>query len=236
MFKGQRWLALRRGLDVLVVLAASPVLLPLGCLAMAAVFLEDRQSPLIKLARAGRGGDPISVTKIRSMRVAKPEDEGAAVTSGTDDRITRTGRALRSWRLDEIPQVWQVLTGQMALIGPRPEDPRFVDLEDTGWQKALRARPAIAGLTQILASPWEEANLNGADAEAVYANVAVPAKVAVDAWYAENASPALDWAIVTSLADHFLRGATTTRAHRLAAAAVPEAALFLEPAVQAATP
>lgn len=228
MFKGQRWLELRRGLDVLVVLAASPVLIPLGTLAMAAVFLEDRNYPLIKLTRSGRGGSPIEVTKIRSMRVADPANGGAAVTSGTDGRITRTGRILRSWRLDEIPQVWQVLTGEMALIGPRPEDPKFVDLTHPSWQTALHARPAIAGLTQILAAPWEKAHLNGPDAEAVYANVAVPAKVAVDAWYVENASPSIDWAIVTSLANHFLFGATKTVAHRLATESVPETALFVE--------
>lgn len=196
---------------------------------MAAVFIEDRESPLISLQRVGHRGKPLSVTKIRSMRPADPAATGSAVTTREDNRVTKVGAILRRWRLDEIPQVWLVLTGEMALIGPRPEDPKFVDINDPSWQRALAARPAIAGFTQILASPWEDANLDGASAETTYAQVALPAKLATDGWYVDNASPRIDWAIVTSLADHFLRGASVTKVHTIAAAAVPEATLFLEP-------
>lgn len=227
--RGRRWLRVRRILDALVVFAAAPVLAPICAIAMAAVFAEDRRNPLVRLTRVGRDGSTFRVTKIRSMRVSATSHVagGAAVTAGVDPRITRVGEKLRSWRLDEIPQVWSVVTGDMALIGPRPEDPRFVDLENEQWQTALAARPAIAGLTQVLAAPWEEANLIGHSAEQTYEEVAVPAKLAIDAWYVENASPRLDWAVITSLADHFLRRSSHTTAHELVEQNVPAAHVFL---------
>ncbi len=157
---------------------------------------------------------------------------GASITSSGDSRITRVGALLRHMRLDEIPQVYDVLAGRMALIGPRPEDPRFVD-DSEEWQRALAARPGIAGVTQVIASDWERRNLDGEDAEQKYRQIAMPAKVLVDGWYVENASPRLDGAVLVSLAMQFLGGSSTTPVHRTVTRAVPGAeALFTDPVLQ----
>lgn len=219
----ERWLRVRHIFDALVVLIASPVLGIIAAIAMAAVLIEDRHNPLIRLRRVGRGGAPMDVTKIRSMRVGG----GAAITSSDDGRITRTGRRLRSFRIDEIPQVIQVFTGEMALIGPRPESPEFVDLEDPAWKAVLSARPAIAGMTQVIAGPWEAEHLDGVHAEALYREVALPAKLAIDRWYVENASPIVDLKIVVSVFGMLVLGSDTTPVHKLAAKHLPAAVELL---------
>jgi len=193
-------------IDAAVVILASPILVPLAGLAMLAVVIEDRGSPIIRLARVGRFGDRMMVTKIRSMRQGK----GAAITASNDDRITWTGKHLRSLRLDEIPQTLQVLTGDMALIGPRPESPNFVDVDDPQWQSVLQARPAIAGMTQVIAGTWEATELDVDDPETKYREVAVPAKLAIDRWYVENASPMLDLKIVAAVSQAPTRRSCTT--------------------------
>lgn len=220
--RGLRWLALRRVIDSLVVLLASPVLVVVGAAASLAVFLEDRAAPLIRLARVGRHGEEMDVTKIRSMRVGG----GSAITSSDDDRITRVGAMIRSLRIDEIPQVVQVLSGDMALIGPRPESPAFVDLNDQRWQVVLQARPAIAGMTQVIAGAWEATELDPIDPTTHYRQVALPAKLAIDQWYVENASPLVDLKVIASVFSMLVLGNDATPVHDIADAAIPEAKVF----------
>ena len=223
--RGLRWLALRRVIDSLVVLLASPVLIAVGAVASLAVFLEDRAGPLIRLTRVGRHGTDIDVTKIRSMRVGG----GSEITSSDDDRITRVGGLIRSLRIDEIPQVVQVLNGDMALIGPRPESPAFVDLDDERWQAVLAARPAIAGMTQVIAGAWEATELDPVDTAGHYRNVALPAKLAIDQWYVENASPLVDLKVIASVFSMLVLGKDSTPVHAIAEAAIPEARVFQAP-------
>lgn len=225
--RGLRYLRARRVLDIIVTVTALPFLVPLAAAAMVVVTISDRHAPLIGLRRVGRDGRDLTVQKIRTMRPAAP-GSGDAITSSSDDRVTAIGQILRRWRLDELPQLLHVLSGDMSLIGPRPEDPKFVDLNSPDWHTTLQARPAIAGLTQVIASGWEATELDVADASTKYAEVAVPAKVALDAWYVDNACLSLDWKVVRSLAAMFLRGATWTVVHDIAASAVPEAAPLLE--------
>lgn len=192
---------------------------------MAAVVLEDRGSPIIRLARVGRFGERMMVTKIRSMR----QGTGAEITASDDDRVTRTGKRLRSLRLDEIPQTLQVLTGEMALIGPRPESPKFVDVGDERWKGVLQARPAIAGMTQVIAGTWEATELDVADPETKYRDVALPAKLAIDQWYVENASPMLDAKIVASVFQMLVTGAEHTMLHDIVRQEIPESVALMLP-------
>lgn len=218
------WLSARRVIDLAVSLVASVPLAFLGSLSCLAVFIEDRNRPWVQLERVGVDGASFDLIKIRSMRVAHG---GAAITGAQDARITRSGRVLRKVRMDEIPQLLHVITGKMSLIGPRPEDPRFVDLSDDRWQAVLQARPGIAGMTQVLASLWEAEHLNGVTSEETYRELAVPAKLAIDEWYVRNASPLLDLKVVISIAQIML-GAEWTPIHSLANASIPEAQLFLK--------
>jgi lipopolysaccharide/colanic/teichoic acid biosynthesis glycosyltransferase len=224
--RGQRpWLRMRRWIDGGLVLVLSPLLIPLGMVAALAVFVGDRHAPTISFQRIGRGGGSLNVTKIRSMRPA--DDSGPKITGSEDNRITPVGALLRKLRIDELPQLLAVLRGEMAIIGPRPEDPAFVDLDDDGWREVLSARPGIAGLAQVIAGEWEETELTGDDPAALYRQVAVPAKVAIDRYYARHASPSLDWLVVRSLFEQFILGAVETSAHRLVADQIPEARALL---------
>jgi lipopolysaccharide/colanic/teichoic acid biosynthesis glycosyltransferase len=108
----------------------------------------------------------------------------------------------------------------MALLGPRPETPPFVDLHDPRWQAVLRARPGIAGPTQVIVHGWE-AGLPAAS-EDVYREVLLPVKLAIDAWYLEHASPALDLRVVVALGQSMF-GRHRTVLHARVEAAVPSA-------------
>jgi lipopolysaccharide/colanic/teichoic acid biosynthesis glycosyltransferase len=141
-------------------------------------------------ARIGRGGATFTLWKLRTMRWS-PGAIGPAITGGNDRRITRLGAVLRRTRLDELPQLWNVVRGEMRLVGPRPEDPRFVDLDDPGVAELLELRPGITGLAQ-LAFANEATALGDRDPEATYRQVVVPRKLLVDRAYLRHRSAALD--------------------------------------------
>lgn len=133
---------------------ASPVLLATACL----VAATSPGPVLFRQQRAGLGGRPFTLLKLRTMKVAP---EGSQLTASGDARITPVGRWLRRFKLDEIPQLWNVARGDMSLVGPRPEVPRYVD-ESPLWRQVLAARP---GLTDPVA-------LRLRDEEALLASVA----------------------------------------------------------------
>ncbi len=133
-------LGLSRGVEVAFALAglaaASPILL-------AASLLVAATSPgpvLFRQQRVGRNGRPFTLAKLRTMRVAP---EGSQLTASGDLRVTGVGRWLRRLKLDELPQLWSVVRGDMSLVGPRPEVPRYVDAADPLWRAVLAARPGL---------------------------------------------------------------------------------------------
>jgi len=223
------WLRRRRVIDAVAVVLSAPITIPVAAVTMCAVAVVDRAIPLIRLERIGRGGELLRLVKIRTMMLASDGSQGAAITASKDHRVTRIGSVLRSTRLDELPQLASVLTGRLALIGPRPETSVFVDMDNPLWQAALSVRPGIAGITQVIASPWEASQLNGDDPVGLYRDVAVPAKVALDAWYAHHASPKLDLQVCVSLVQMMVGNNTWTPIHKLVDAQVPAARPLLEP-------
>lgn len=197
-----RWLLFRtRWLDrpaavILVVLLAVPMIV-----IAAVIRMTDGGPILVRLERVGRGGRTFALIKFRTMHQAKGAltAGGSPLTAGTDPRVTSIGQRLRSQRLDELPQLFNVLRGDMALLGPRPEVAEYVDALDPRWQKVLEARPGIAGPTQLLAREWEENLPFGETGLAYYRDVLLPAKLAVDSWYLRRASIAIDARTVLAL-------------------------------------
>ena len=114
--------------------------LPLLAVAGVAVAASSAGPVLFRQERVGRHGKRFWLYKLRTMRLAS---EGPLVTVAGDDRITPIGRFLRRCKLDELPQLWNVVRGDMSLVGPRPEVPRYVDVENPLWQRILRVRPGI---------------------------------------------------------------------------------------------
>ena len=151
------------------------------------ILLREGRPVLFAQERVGRNGRRFRILKFRTMAVAQaPSPE---ITAGeTDHRITATGRFLRRRRLDEFPQLFNVLVGHMSLVGPRPEVPNYVDLEDPRWKGDLSVRPGITGPDSV-AFRNEGVELAAArDADHHYREVILPEKLKVQMQYAEERS------------------------------------------------
>jgi lipopolysaccharide/colanic/teichoic acid biosynthesis glycosyltransferase len=177
----------QRVAGLVLAILTGPLLLALGL----AIRLDTPGPILYRAERMGAAGRPFRCLKLRTM-LAFRADEGPGITQGRDTRVTRMGRVLRRFRLDELPQLWNVVGGQMRLVGPRPEDPRYVDLDLPLHREVFTAKPGIAGLTQLVYHD-EGRLLDGSmDPEAHYREVILPSKVAIDAAYLRHRSTKLD--------------------------------------------
>jgi len=143
--------AVRRALDVLAASVALLLATPVLGLCALAIKLDSPGPVLFRQERVGRGGRPFRVVKLRSM-CQHAETSGPRLAERGDLRVTRVGRLLRATRLDEVPQLWNVLVGDMSLVGPRPERPEFVDslcLRYPYFRLRSAIRPGITGWAQI---------------------------------------------------------------------------------------
>jgi len=194
--------ALRRLLDVTVAGMLLLVLAPLlGVLALL-VRATSTGPALFRQIRVGRNGQPFVLLKLRTMRTDAP---GAVITSGGDPRITGLGAWLRRTKLDELPQLWNVLRGDMSLVGPRPEVPDYVALYTAAQRAVLRARP---GLTDPASLAWtdEAATLaTFADPHRAYADVVLPQKLELSLSYLERRTVWSDLAVVMRTVVHVAR-------------------------------
>jgi lipopolysaccharide/colanic/teichoic acid biosynthesis glycosyltransferase len=182
-------------LTALVIAVASGPLLAV----LALVIRLDSPGPAFFLAeRVGEGGRRFRLLKLRTMRDGAAT-AGPRLSLHRDARVTRIGRLLRRYRIDELPQVWNVVRGEMLLVGPRPEDPRFVDLADPLHRRVFLAKPGITGITQLAYSSEAEL-LDAADPERQYRETILPAKLALDARYLARRSATLDlWILAQTL-------------------------------------
>lgn len=173
------------GLGLLVL---SPLLL-----AVAAWIKLDSPGPVMfRQERVGRFGRTFRIHKFRTMRVDAPS-LGPQITVGADPRITRSGRFLRASKLDELPQLWDVLRGAMSLVGPRPEVPRYVAMYPAALRElVLSVRPGITDPASLSFRDESELLARAADPEREYVDVVMPMKLRLAADYVRNASLAGD--------------------------------------------
>jgi lipopolysaccharide/colanic/teichoic acid biosynthesis glycosyltransferase len=179
--------------DVAVSSLLLVLLLPLVLLVAAAVKLTSRGPVFFRCARVGLLGDELYMLKFRKMRDGVA---GPALTTKDDARFTRLGRFLARSKLDEIPQLWNVLKGEMSLVGPRPEDPGFVAARAADYARILTVRPGITGLCQ-LAFAKESELLRSEDSVDAYVAWLLPKKIELDLLYVRRRSVALDLRILT---------------------------------------
>jgi len=172
--------ALNRALDVAGSALGLALASPFLAIAAIAIVLEDRGPAIYRQRRVGHDGREFDLLKLRTMIVgAETQGAGWAVNKG-DPRITRVGRVLRRISLDELPQLWNVLRGEMSLIGPRPTLAYQVERYTPRQRRRLEVRPGVTGWAQIHGRarlPWDE-------------------RIELDVWYVEHRSPWLDLKIL----------------------------------------
>jgi lipopolysaccharide/colanic/teichoic acid biosynthesis glycosyltransferase len=151
--EGRRfYYVMKRLLDVILSGLSMLVLLPVGCACALAVLLTSRGPVIYKAQRMGKNGRPFPLYKFRSMIVGAPDwrnSDGSAFTSDRDPRVTPVGRFLRQTSLDELPQLWNVLRGDMSLVGPRPDQVDQIRYYTEAEKVKLAVKPGITGLAQI---------------------------------------------------------------------------------------
>jgi lipopolysaccharide/colanic/teichoic acid biosynthesis glycosyltransferase len=180
----------RRAFDVIVAAVARAAASPFMLVAVLAIRLESRGSAIYRQRRVGRNGRPFDVIKLRTMVTgAEGMGAGLAISEG-DTRITRVGRLLRRTSLDEVPNLVNVLRGDMSIIGPRPTVPVQVDRYTARQRGRLAIKPGITGWAQIHGRtelPWDE-------------------RIELDLWYIEHRSWRLDLRILWRTARMVLGG------------------------------
>jgi lipopolysaccharide/colanic/teichoic acid biosynthesis glycosyltransferase len=174
-----------RLLDIAGALAALFLLAPLFAIAALLILVANGRPILFRQNRIGKNGEPFVILKFRTMREGSG---GLAITTPADRRVTRVGAWLRTLKIDELPQLLNVLRGEMGLIGPRPEVPEYVALHDDTWRRVLEVPPGITDLAS-LAFRNEEAMLGPvADPDAYYRSVILPEKLRLNLHYQQSRS------------------------------------------------
>lgn len=166
---------------------ASPVLVPVVIL----IWLQDYHSPFYVALRVGRGGRPFNMVKLRSM-IASADKSGVDSTSAADSRITPVGQFLRRYKLDELSQLWNVLIGDMSLVGPRPNVKRETDLYTDVERRLLSVKPGITDIASIVFADEGDILKDKADPDIAYNRLIRPWKSRLGLFYIEHHSMVLD--------------------------------------------
>jgi lipopolysaccharide/colanic/teichoic acid biosynthesis glycosyltransferase len=175
---------IKRAIDLVVAGLALALLAPLFAVIAALIVLDSPGPVFYRAERVGFRGRPLRMLKFRKMH---DDATGGPLTVADDERLTRVGAWLLRTKLDELPQLWHVLRGDMSLVGPRPESPDFVDRFDTDYRLILRVRPGITGSTQV-AFARECRILDPLDPGGHYVKALLPQKVLLDRRYASRPS------------------------------------------------
>ena len=189
---GRIGLTAKRLVDIVASAVLLALLIPVILVVAVAIKVDSRGSVLYRCRRIGLGGRDFPMLKFRKMHDGA---SGLPLTLSSDARLTRVGRFLARTKLDEIPQLWNVLRGEMSLVGPRPEDPSFVELLATEYRTILTVRPGITGLSQ-LAFAREGEILDRDDRMTDYVTRLLPQKARLDAMYALHPSFRMDLRIL----------------------------------------
>ena len=176
-----------RLLDIILSAAALLVLSPFFLLFVLLIKLTSPGPVFFRQHRVGWKRREFSLIKFRSMRM-RAENEGPAVTAGGDSRITKVGKFLRRTKLDELPELWNVLRGDMSLAGPRPEVPRYVKHYLPQWERVFSIRPGITDWSTLQFRDEESVLKHAEDTELAYVEVVVPIKMKLALEYVDNFS------------------------------------------------
>lgn len=188
-FQGKSYLPLKRLIDICGALFGLIFLSPLMIFMAIWIKLDSPGPALYFQTRITKGGKPFKAVKFRSMKMASGNAANDGITSPEKQtRITKSGHFIRKYRLDELTQLWNVLVGEMSLVGPRPQTPRYVDIHAKQYEKINAIRPGITGLASIKFHEVEERMIvaAGDKADEVYINRILPMKFKYNMFYVHN--------------------------------------------------
>lgn len=195
---------MKRLFDIVASAAGLLVLSPVLAVVLFLVWRQDRHSPLYLGQRAARGGGSFRMIKIRSMTVGA-DKTGVESTGAADNRITPLGHFIRRWKLDETTQLWNVLVGEMSLVGPRPNTLREVEKYTAAERRLLSVRPGITDIASIVFSDEGDIIADAADPDDAYDKLIRPWKSRLGILYAENSNVLLDirliWLTILAILD-----------------------------------
>jgi len=186
---------IKRAIDILLSAVALVVLLPAFVVIALVVMLDSRGGAFFRQTRIGKDGHSFHLLKFRSMRPGS-ETAGQITVGQRDPRITGVGHFLRRTKLDELPQLFNILLGHMSIVGPRPAVPRYVAMYTAEQRQVLSVRPGLTSLASIAYINENEVLGRSADPEHAYIHVIMPAKLALDLQYVREQSLALDIRII----------------------------------------
>lgn len=185
----------KRLLDGTVALIALLVLLPILVVAALGIKMTSPGPIFYRAKRVGKGGRVFSMLKLRTMRMNS--DGVSAITAPDDRRIFGFGLWLRRLKIDELPQFWNILTGDMSLVGPRPEDPKIVERDYNCWMReTLLVAPGVTGPGSVYGYFFGDALLDDADPEGSYARNLLPPKLALERAYLDRAGVLSDFSYI----------------------------------------
>lgn len=173
--------------DILFSTIGLLLLSPLFLIIYIIIIIESKGGGFYSQTRVGKNGIPFAIYKFRSMRT-DADKHGLITVGGRDPRITRIGYYIRKYKIDELPQLWNVLVGDMSLVGPRPEVQKYVDLYTEEQRKVLSVRP---GITDYASIEYVDENIllaKSDDPDRTYVEVVMPAKIVLNMKYINNKS------------------------------------------------
>ena len=204
MYRGKRIFDLL--LAGLALLPLTPFLFFIGLL----IKLSCTWPAFFSQTRIGIDGKPFRLWKFRTM-VLGAEQQGGQLTTAGDPRVYGVGRWLRRFKIDELPQLWNVLIGDMSLVGPRPEVPRYVNRNNPIWQSILKVRPGITAPASLVYRNEDSVLAGSADPELHYLVSVLPHKLNLSLLYVRQASLWLDVRLILATARHVLFPAASRR-------------------------
>lgn len=194
----------KRLIDIVGSAAGLLLLSPFLAAVLLLVWLQDFHSPFYIAARAGRGGRTFRMVKVRSM-VVRADSSGVESTGANDPRITAVGRFVRRWKIDELSQLWNVLIGDMSLVGPRPNTLREVEQYTPAERELLSVKPGITDVSSIVFSDEGDILRDAEDPDRAYAELIRPWKSRLGLLYVNHSSAVLDlhliWLTVVAIFD-----------------------------------
>ncbi len=163
-----------RPVELVVAACGLSAIAPIMAICALLIKLNSEGPVFYRQKRIGRHGEAFSIIKLRTMAVCQ---KGALITASGDQRVTSVGRFLRKFKIDELPELWNIVRGEMSFVGPRPEVPEFVDMTDPAWQEVLEARPGITDPVTLRLRNEEHVLAMVPDKERYYREVIQPYKL-----------------------------------------------------------